>query len=73
MCHYAEFHQITYVNCRRNDLQNDVKFSLGNCFLATQEKYVDCVTLVTEDLRSIPAFEITQNRTGEPFQKQITN
>ena len=37
MCHYSEFHQITYVNCQRNDLQNDVKFSLGKCFLATQE------------------------------------
>ena len=37
MCHYSEFHKITYVNCRRNDLQNDVKFSLGKCFLATQE------------------------------------
>ena len=33
-------------------------------------QYVDCVT---EVLRSIPAFEITQNRTGELFQKQITN
>ena len=33
-------------------------------------QYVDCVT---KELRSIPAFEITQNRTGEPFQKQITN
>ena len=32
--------------------------------------YVDCVT---KELRSIPAFEITQNRTGERFQKQITN
>ena len=37
MCHYSEFHKITYVNCRRNDLQDDVKFSLGKCFLATQE------------------------------------
>ena len=37
MCHYSEFHQITYVNCRRNDLQNDVNFSLSKCFLATQE------------------------------------
>ena len=33
-------------------------------------QYVDCVT---KELRSIPAFEITQNRTGELFQKQITN
>ena len=33
----AEFHHITYVNCRRNDLQNDRKFSLGKCFIATQE------------------------------------
>ena len=33
----SEFHKITYVNCRRNDLQDDIKFSLGNCFLATQE------------------------------------
>ena len=32
--------------------------------------YVDCVT---KEWRSIPAFEITQNRTGERFQKQITN
>ena len=32
--------------------------------------YVDCVT---KELRSNPAFEITQNRTGERFQKQITN
>ena len=60
MCHYAEFHQITYVNCRRNDLQHDLKFSLGKCFLATQEtlykitQYVDCVT---KELRSIPAFK----------------
>ena len=37
MCHYSEFHKITSVNCRRNDLQDDVKFSLGKCFLATQE------------------------------------
>ena len=37
MCHHSEFHQITYVNCQRNDLQNDVTFSLGKCFLATQE------------------------------------
>ena len=37
MCHYSEFHKITYVNCRRNDLQDDVKFSLGKCFLATQK------------------------------------
>ena len=29
--------QITYVNCWRNDLQNDVKFCLGKCFLVTQE------------------------------------
>ena len=28
---------------------------------------------MTKELRSIPAFEITQNRTGELFQKQITN
>ena len=33
-------------------------------------QYVDCVT---KELRSIPAFEITQNRTGELFQKQVTN
>ena len=33
----SEFHKITYVNCRRNDLQDDIKFSLDNCFLATQE------------------------------------
>ena len=33
-------------------------------------QYVDCVS---KELRGIPAFEITQNRTGEPFQKQITN
>ena len=32
--------------------------------------YVDCVT---KELRSNPAFEITQNRTAERFQKQITN
>ena len=79
MCHYSEFHLTTYVNFRRNDLQNDVKFSLGKCFLATQKnssklhkttQYVDCMT---KELRSIPAFEITQNRTGELFQKQITN
>ena len=37
MCHYSEFHQTTYVNFRRNDLQNDVRFSLGKCFPATQE------------------------------------
>ena len=37
MCHYSEFHKITYVNCRRNDLQDEVKFSLGKYFLATQE------------------------------------
>ena len=37
MCHYSEFHKITYVNFRRNDLWDDVKFSLGKCFLATQE------------------------------------
>ena len=82
MCHYSEFHKITYVNCRRNDLQDDVKFSLGKCFLVTQElfkiahgrhkitPYVDCVT---KELRSNPAFEITWNRTGERFQEQITN
>ena len=78
MCHYSEFHKITYVNFRRNDLQDDVKFSLGKCFLATQKllrrhkitPYVDCVT---KELGRNPAFEITQNRTGERFQKQITN
>ena len=35
MCHHSEFDQITYVNYQRNDLQNDLKFSLGKCFLAT--------------------------------------
>ena len=34
------------------------------------KQFVDCVT---KELRSIPAFEITQNRAGELFQKQITN
>ena len=67
MCHYSEFHQTTYVNFRRNDLQNDVRFSLGKCFPATQ--YVDCVT---KKLSSIPAFEMTPDRTAELFQKQIT-
>ena len=37
MCHYSEFHKITYVNFWRNDLQDDVQFSLGKCFLATQK------------------------------------
>ena len=37
MCHHSEFHQTTYVNFRRNDFQNDVKFSQGKCFPATQE------------------------------------
>ena len=37
MCYYSEFHQTTYVYFQRNDLQNDIKFSLGKCFLATQE------------------------------------
>ena len=37
MCHHSEFHQITYVNCRRNDLHNDLKFFLGKYFLATEE------------------------------------
>ena len=32
-------------------------------------QYVDCVT---KELRNIPAFEITQNRTGQLFQKLIT-
>ena len=80
MCHYSEFHKDTYVNCRRYDLQDDVKFSLGKwkrrkLFKVAHGRhkitpYVDCVT---NELRSIPAFEITQNRTGERFQKQITN
>ena len=35
MCHHSEFDQITYVNYQRNDLQNELKFSLGKCFLAT--------------------------------------
>ena len=33
-------------------------------------QYDDCMT---KELRSIPAIEITQNRTGELFQKQMTN
>ena len=50
---------------------NDAEFSLGKCFLATQEtmQYVDCVT---KELRNIPAFEMTSDRTAELFQKQIT-
>ena len=30
MCHYSEFYKITYVNCWRNDLKNDVKLNLQN-------------------------------------------
>ena len=36
-------------------------------------KITQYVDYVTKELRSIPAFEITQNRAGELFQKQITN
>ena len=66
MCHYSEFHQITYVNFRRNDLQNDVKFFWAIVFLRRRKlfkighgrhkitPYVDCVT---KELRSIPAFK----------------
>ena len=56
MCHYSEFHKITYVNCRRNDLQDGVKFFWANVFSRRRKlfkvahgrhkilPYVDCVT-----------------------------